>query len=77
MNRKIKAYQAIINIVLFYLAAVLFLLGPGKLLETARLLAGAENQVGTGEVREVQLVQQVLIAEGDYLRYLELYVTSP
>lgn len=33
MNRKIKAYQAIIYIVLFYLAAVLFLLGPGKLLE--------------------------------------------
>ena len=39
MNRKIKAYQAIIYIVLFYLAAVLFLLGPGKLLEKDRLLA--------------------------------------
>ena len=75
MNRKIKAYQAIIYIVLFYLAAVLFLLGPGKLLEKDRLLAGAENPVGT--VREDQQVQQVLIAEGDYLRYLELYVTSP
>ena len=36
MNRKIKAYQAIIYIVLFYLAAVLFLLGPGKLLEKDR-----------------------------------------
>ena len=45
MNRKIKAYQAIIYIVLFYLAAVLFLLGPGKLLEKDRLLAGAENPV--------------------------------
>lgn len=77
MNRKIKAYQAIIYIVLFYLAAVLFLLGPGKLLEKDRLLAGAENPVGTVEVREDQQVQQVLIAEGDYLRYLELYVTSP
>ena len=44
MNRKIKAYQAIIYIVLFYLAAVLFLLGPGKLLEKDRLLAGAEIQ---------------------------------
>lgn len=77
MNRKIKAYQAIIYIVLFYLAAVLFLLGPGKLLEKDRLLAGTENPVGTVEVREDQQVQQVLIAEGDYLRYLELYVTSP
>ena len=46
MNRKIKAYQAIIYIVLFYLAAVLFLLGPGKLLEKDRLLAGAENHHG-------------------------------
>ena len=62
MNRKIKAYQAIIYIVLFYLAAVLFLLGPGKLLEKDRLLAGAENPVGTVEVREDQQVQQVLIA---------------
>ena len=51
MNRKIKAYQAIIYIVLFYLAAVLFLLGPGKLLEKDRLLAGTENPVGTVEVR--------------------------
>ena len=59
MNRKIKAYQAIIYIVLFYLAAVLFLLGPGKLLEKDRLLAGAENPVGTVEVREDQQVQQV------------------
>ena len=64
MNRKIKAYQAIIYIVLFYLAAVLFLLGPGKLLEKDRLLAGAENPVGTVEVREDQQVQQVLIARG-------------
>ena len=64
MNRKIKAYQAIIYIVLFYLAAVLFLLGPGKLLEKDRLLAGAENPVGTVEVREDQQVQQVLIAKG-------------
>ena len=47
MNRKIKAYQAITYIVLFYLAAVLFLLGPGKLLEKDRLLAGTENPVGT------------------------------
>ena len=61
MNRKIKAYQAIIYIVLFYLAAVLFLLGPGKLLEKDRLLAGAENPVGTVEVREDQQVQQVLM----------------
>ena len=59
MNRKIKAYQAIIYIVLFYLAAVLFLLGPGKLLEKDRLLAGAENPVGTVEVREDQQVQPV------------------
>lgn len=56
MNRKIKAYQAIIYIVLFYLAAVLFLLGPGKLLEKDRLLAGAENPVGTVEVDRKSVV---------------------
>ena len=62
MNRKIKAYQAIIYIVLFYLAAVLFLLGPGKLLEKDRLLAGAENPVGTVEVREDQHTEIPVVA---------------
>ena len=65
MNRKIKAYQAIIYIVLFYLAAVLFFAGTGK---TAGKKTGfwrvQKIQVGTVEVREDQQVQQVLIAGG-------------
>ena len=76
MNRKIKAYQALIYIVAFWLAAALLLLGPGKLLDSDRTVAGNEAPAGTAQVRLDQQIQQVLIAEGSYLRYLDLYVTS-
>lgn len=76
MNRKIKAYQALIYIVAFWLAAALLLLGPGKLLDSDRMVAGNEAPAGTAQVRLDQQIQQVLIAEGSYLRYLDLYVTS-
>lgn len=76
MNRKIKAYQALIYIVVFWLAAALLVLGPGKILDSDRVTAGNEAPAGTDEVRLDQQIQQVWIAEGTYLRYLDLYVTS-
>lgn len=76
MNRKIKAYQAFVWIVIFWLAAALLALGPGRILDRDRTVAGAEVPAGTAEVRLDQQIQQVLIAEGSYLRYLDLYVTS-
>ena len=76
MNRKIKAYQALIYIVVFWLTAMLLALGPGKILDSDRAVAGNEAPAGTVQVRLDQQIQQVLIAEGLYLRYLDLYVTS-
>ncbi|MDO4294178.1 MAG: O-antigen ligase family protein [Eubacteriales bacterium] len=76
MNRKIRAYQEIVYIVLFYLALALLLLGPGRLLEKDRLVAGNEAPAGTAQVRLDQQIQQVFVAQGEYLRYLELYVSS-
>lgn len=76
MNRKIRAHRAITYIVLFYLAAACFLLGPGGVLKKDRLVAGNEVPVGTAKVKLEQQVQQVFIAEGTYLKYLDLYITS-
>lgn len=76
MNRKIRAYRAVIYIVLFYLAAACFLLGPGRALEKDRLVAGQEVIAGVAEVRLDRQIQQVFLAEGTYLKYLELYVSS-
>lgn len=76
MNRKIKSYRAITYIVLFYLAAACLLLGPGGVLKKDRLVAGKEARSGSAQVRLDQQVQQVFLAEGTYLRYLDLYVTS-
>lgn len=77
MNRRIKTYHAITYIVLFYLAAVILLLGPGGVLKKDRLLQGNERAVGTATVRLDRQIQQVFICEGTYLKYLDLYVTSP
>lgn len=76
MNRKIRAHRAITYIVLFYLAAACLLLGPVGVLKKDRLVAGTEVPVGTTEVRQDRQVQQVFIAEGTYLKYLDVYVTS-
>lgn len=76
MNRKIKAYQALIYIVVFWLTAMLLALGPGRILDSDRAVAGNEAPAGTVQVRLDRQIQQVLIAEGSYLRYLDLYVTS-
>lgn len=76
MNRKIKSYRAITYIVLFYLAAACLLLGPGGVLKKDRLIAGNETPAGTAQVRLDQQIQQVFVAEGTYLKYLDLYVTS-
>lgn len=76
MNRKIKTYRAITYIVLFYLAAACFLLGPGGVLKKDRLVAGNETAAGTAEVRQDRQIQQVFIAEGTYLKYLDVYVTG-
>ncbi len=76
MNRKIKACHAITYIVLFYLAAAVFLLGPAGVLEKDRMVAGNEAAAGTAQVRLDQQIQQVFLADGTYLRYLEVYVTS-
>lgn len=76
MNRKIRAYRAITYIVLFYLAAACFLLGPGGILKKDRLVAGNEVPAGTTEVRQDRQIQQVFIAEGTYLKYLDICVAS-
>lgn len=76
MNRKIRAYRAITYIVLFYLAAACFLLGPGGVLKKERLVAGNENQLGIAKVKLDQQVQQVFIAEGTYLKYMDLYLAN-
>lgn len=76
MNRKIRAYRAITYIVLFYLAAACFLLGPGGVLKKERLVAGNEVPAGTASVRLDRQVQQVFIAEGTYLKYMDLYLTN-
>lgn len=76
MNRKVKAYRVITYLVLFYLAAAFLLLGPVGVLKKDRQTAGAENPAGIAEVRLDQQVQQVFIADGTYLRYLDLYVES-
>lgn len=76
MNRNVKAYRAITYIVLFYLAAVCFLLGPGGVLKEDRQVAGNEVPAGSAQVRLDRQIQQVFIAEGTYLKYLDLYVTS-
>lgn len=77
MNRRIKTYHAIAYIVLFYLAAAMLLLGPGGVLKKDRLLKGNERIVDTTAVRLDRQIQQVFICEGTYLKYLDLYVTSP
>lgn len=77
MNRRIRTQHAIVYIVLFYLAAAILLLGPGGVLKKDRLLKGNERIVGTATVRLDQQIQQVFICEGTYLKYLDLYVTSP
>lgn len=76
MNRKIKSYRAITYIVLFYLAAACLLLGPGGVLKKDRTVSGNEAPAGTAQVRLDQQIQQVFVAEGTYLKYLDLYVTS-
>ena len=76
MNRRIRVYRAITYIILFYTAVAFFLLGHCGILKKDRTVAGKEAPVGTVEVRMDRQVQQVFLAEGTYLRYLELYVTS-
>lgn len=77
MNRKIKTYRAITYILLFYLAAACFLLGRCGILEKDRTVAGTQAPAGSVEARLNRQIQQVFLAEGTYLRYLELYVLSP
>ena len=50
MNRKIKAYQALIYIVVFWLTAMLLALGPGRILDSDRAVAGNEAPAGTVQV---------------------------
>lgn len=76
MNRKIRVYRAITYIVLFYAAAAFFLLGRCGILKKDRTVAGTEVPAGTVQVRMDQQVQQVFLAEGTYLRYLDLYMMS-
>lgn len=76
MNRKIRAHRAITYIVLFYLAAACFLLGPGGVLKKDRLVAGNEAPLGIASVKLEQQVQQVFIAEGTCLKYLDLYLAN-
>ena len=76
MNRKIKVYRAMTYIVLFYLAAACVLLGPGGVLRKERTVAGNEVPAGTAQVRQDQQIHQVFIAEGTYLKYLDLKVVS-
>lgn len=76
MNRRIRICHAIAYMVFFYAAAACFLLGPCGVLKRDRLVAGSETVRGTAQVRLDQQIQQVFIAEGTYLRYLDLYVTS-
>lgn len=80
MNRKVKSHRAIICIIIFYAAVLLCLLGPGKILNKDRIVAGTEDIAGETlslKVDPGRLIQQVFIADGGYLRYLDIYVTSP
>jgi len=78
MNRKIKCYKAVICIVLFYAVILGCLLGPVGILEKDRIVAGTEVLAGeTLDIHADNRLQQVFIADGGYLRYLDIYVTSP
>ena len=73
MNRKVRISHVIAYLILFY--AVLGCLLPCHF-KRDRMTAGNEAICGTVQVRLDQQVQQVFLAEGTYLRYLDLYVTS-
>lgn len=77
MNRKIKKYRAISYGILFYLFLFICLLGPVGILKEDRLVAGNELIAGTTQVRLDRQIQQVIVAQGTYLRYMDLYVASP
>ncbi len=76
MNRRIGKSRAILYVILFYTAVVCLILGRSSLFNTDRQTAGREVVQGTVSVRLDQQVQQVFLAEGTNLRYLDLYVTS-
>ena len=80
MNRKVTCYRAVIYTILFYTVLAVCLLGLTDILKKDRVVAGAEKIAG--ETVEMDLdpgrkIQQVFIADGGYLRYLDIYVTSP
>lgn len=76
MNRKIKRCRAITYCIAFYAVLAFLLLGPAGILKSDRTVAGNEAPAGSVEVRLDRQVQQVIVAEGTWLRYLDLYVTS-
>lgn len=78
MNRRITCYKAIILAILFYAVLVCGLLWNGKILKKDRVVSGAETVAGsTVEVDTDRMIQQVFLADGGFLRYLDIYVTSP
>ena len=76
MNRKVRLYRVITYCIAFYAALAFLLLGPVGILKSDRMVAGNEVPAGNVEVRLDRQVQQVIVAEGTWLRYLDLYVTS-
>ena len=76
MNRKIRGYRLITYCIAFYAVLAFLLLGPAGILKSDRTVAGNEAPAGSVEVRLDRQVQQVIVAEGTWLRYLDLYVTS-
>ena len=78
MNRKIKSYKAIILAILFYAVLLCCLAGPGGILNKERIVCGTETIAGeTAEIKMYRQIQQVFLADGGYLRYLDIYVTTP
>ncbi len=78
MNGRLRVSRAASYIVLFWAAVALCWLGPGGALKRDRLFE--PSQVLSGKTLTADMehqIQQVFLADGTYLRYLDIYVESP
>ena len=80
MNRKIEWHKALIITIVFYVVLALYLIWGTDILNRDYTVVGSEKIAG--ETLEIdmdpgRIIQQVFLADGGYLRYLDLYVTSP
>lgn len=80
MNRKIEWHKALIITIIFYAVLTLYLIWETDMLNRDYTVVGSEKIAG--ETVEMdpdpgRIIQQVFLADGGYLRYLDIYVTSP